>query len=424
MLALVAVLASGCTVITDSFQINGFSGDPFPIAVETSSGGIVVGLRQAGKDDRVGVIDLLSPITVVDPGMGVGPSIDFADLVVLGQDGAQQLVQPRARLTETQLVSLHPCTTDACVLGPAEAPRPYQAIVGADALAGDTVRLRLVDDAMYIFPDVAGDERHRSFACDTVFPSPYRGGGTLVIGGTELEFAGRRVALQTCLAPNPDPLVPQSQRGTDVLLVASTSIGVSLLGASAYARYRTTQHDVPLPVEQLPARTVNLPSGAVAGHLALIPSIAFVAASASFPRAPCRQVYAHHLFAQHDCTAGDDCPCENGNPLCGVPSIVEVAPAAPLEILVIPDDDPTLQALRTELRPDQAEVDGVLGTQVLRELELDIDYPNDRLLARCTGVAANCQTRPELYERADRQRILDCLGGLPGPILGAASFTR
>ena len=37
-----------------------------------------------------------------------------------------------------------------------------------------------------------------------VFPSPYRGGGTLVIGGTELAVrAAAAIAMQTCLGAEP-----------------------------------------------------------------------------------------------------------------------------------------------------------------------------------------------------------------------------
>lgn len=425
LLAVVAL--TGCSLITDSFQTNEFSGDPFPIGVDTSTGAVIVGLRQEGKDDRTAIIDVMTPITVVDPGPTVPIFIDYADVIVMGNDGTGSLTRPRARLPSAQLVALHPCNTDECLIGSETAPQlAYQAIIGADALAGDTLRLRLVDEAVFILPDVAGDGRRRSIACDTVFPSPYRGGGTLTPGGTELAFSGRRVVLQSCLAPNPNEALPQSKRGSNALLVASTSVGATILAKSAYERYRMTYDNVPPEFGALPDASVTVPSGLLAGKRALIPSIAFVATSPSFPRAPCRQVYAHHLLVARNCQAGDDCPCEDGNTLCGVPAVIEVKPADQLEVIVIADDVPCdpgspecmIQDLRTELRPDQQEVDGILGTQAMRELELDIDYPNNRLLARCTGLAENCQTRPELYDGvADRERILGCFADIPGPSL-------
>jgi hypothetical protein len=311
------------------------------------------------------------------------------------------------------VISLHPCQGDAtCVVGPEAAPREYNAIIGADALAGDAVRLRLGFDQVRILADVAGGEVERTEACDAVFPSPYRGGGTLVIGGTELSFAGRRVTMQTCLGADPDPELPQASRGADALMLISTGIGTSLLGESAYARYRLVR-DTALPLDQLPLATVNLPSGPITGRQTTIDRMALVARSSSTPRAPCRHVFAHHLLLQRDCMLGDDCPCENGEEFCPIPAVVELAPAAGLEVLVISDDEPTLQALRTELRPDQPEVDGIIGTNALRSAELDIDYPHARVLARCTS--SECVTRPALPERTDRSRVAACIAAGPIP---------
>src|SRR5262249_46589080 len=152
----------------------------------------------------------------------------------------------------------------------------------------------------------------------------------------------------------------------------------------------------PTPVAQLPAGEVFLPSGPIVGHLATIPNLALVA-RASTSGTACRHVYAHHLLEDHNCDpTSEDCPCskdddDNGDGFCSQPAVVELNPAAGLPVLVIADDEPTLQALRAELRPDQPEVDGILGTSALTALEMDVDYPHDRVLARCT--TADCSMR-------------------------------
>jgi hypothetical protein len=111
--------------------------------------------------------------------------------------------------------------------------------------------------------------------------------------------------------------------------------------------------------------------------------------------------------------------CKNDSEFCDAPAMIELAPIDPaerIEVLVVPDKERTLQALRTELRPDQAEVDGVLGTNVLRNAEIDVDYPHDRLIARCAD--AGCTARPQLARDEDRLQIRSCLRGQPtGPIL-------
>ena len=105
-------------------------------------------------------------------------------------------------------------------------------------------------------------------ACDAVFPSPYRGGGTLVIVGHRA--AVRRPAdrdLQACLgAPeDPDPALTQGERGADALLVMSTGIGVTILGETAYARYANAHQTRTAPLRAARPRRVLLPSGPVVG---------------------------------------------------------------------------------------------------------------------------------------------------------------
>ncbi len=429
----IALSLTGCSLITDSFVTNEFSGDEYPILVDTSSGALRLGLRQ-GATDRAAILDVLSPITIVDPGPSIAPSIDTLSLTLLGQSTpGRPADQPRAVLVDKQVVSFHPCdnSTAPCVVGPAAAPIEYSAIIGADSLAGDALRMRLGDDQIFVLPDIGGDEVHRTRACDGVFSSPYRGGGTLLIGGTELGFGGRRIAVATCLGDLPTPRWPQGYRGADALFVLSTSIGPSLIGESAYRRYADahppcippTPPDVdpdcpalPPPMESLTPGTLNLPSGPVNGWFGSIPKLALVASSSATPRAACRQVYASHFMVQRNCTLADDCPCEDPqDTFCGAPAIVHVEPPGGIDIFVVPDSNPTLQALRTELRPNQAEVDGILGTSAMKTAEIDVDYPHNRLLFRCAG--EGCITRPQLTESRNRTQVRGCLKNTPpGPV--------
>jgi hypothetical protein len=412
--ALLAAL-SGCSYLTSSFETNGFSGDPFPVQVETSSGAIVVGLQQPGHSTRTAVLDVMSPITVFDPGAGINATISAPVLTLMGLDAANgQLDKPRGEFTSEQVVNLHPCTDDTCSVGSETTPRPFDAIMGMDSFASDALRLDTGAGELFVLPDVAGDDSNRGLACDGVLATPFRGGGTLLVGGTEVSFANFRVAIDTCLAFDPDPKLTQDERGANVLLVLSTAIGMSILDETAYARYRAVVASAP-DVSALADGSVRLPSGIVRGKLAQVSSLALVGNSSSAPRAPCRQVYAHHLLTLGDCAPGDDCPCTAGNTFCPVPAVIELTPPAPIDVLIVPDDDSTLQALRAELRPDRPEVDGILGTQALALLELDLDYQHDRALGRCTG-PFQCAVRPELSSQARRDTINNCLALPPGPI--------
>lgn len=434
--AAVALAAAGCDwldVVTNSFETNEFSGDPFPIHAELTSGAVVLGARLPDGAERTAVLDVLSPVTLIDPGPDVPPSFDTTDLLVLGQDGpGGALARPRALLSGVDLLSLHPCAIDqvACLVGPSAAPRPYDALIGADALDGDALRLRLGDEQVFVVADIGGPTLDRTRSCDAVFPGPFQGGGTLLIAGTERSFPARRIAIEACLGAVPDPTLSSRARGADALLVMSTGLGVSLLGEAAYLRYlgayAARLAPAPLPdamrLEQLPVETVNLPAGPITGRRGSLDRLALVASSSQSALAACRQVYASHFMVQRDCVKVEgstdertgDCPCEDGEVFCDTPAVVELAPPTGLEVLIVPDADPTLQALRTELRPAQAEVDGILGTNALRTAELDIDYPHGRLLARCT--ADGCVARPALPERTDRPQIQGCLEyAPPGP---------
>jgi len=415
---LAATGLGGCSYITSSFITNDFSGDPFPIKVETSSGAVVLGLQQDGQPIRTGVLDVMSPVTVFDPGPDAPATISFPAVTVMGLDSAGALDKPRARFTEPQIVRVHPCTDDTCSVGSEATPRPFDAILGMDSFASDALRLDLSTTAgaseIFILPDVAGDNSNRGLSCDSVLSTPFRGGGTLLVGGTEVAFANFRVAIDTCLAPNPDRNITQAARGANVLLVLSTAIGITILDETAYARYREVVPAAPDPAT-LADGSVRLPSGLVTGKLATVSSLALVGNSTTNPRAPCRQVYASHLLAAGDCEPGVDCPCIGGPTFCPVPAVIELTPATPLDVLVVSDDDPTLQALRAELRPDRPEVDGILGTAALTALELDLDYQHDRALGRCSDVTA-CAARPELSSEDRRVTITNCLSAPPGPI--------
>lgn len=418
VVAAFALASTGCDLVTNSFETNPFSGDPFPIIAETDSGALVVGMQEAGSTGfRNAVLDVLAPITLIDRGPDRQPQFNERTYTVFGARApGLPLDQPRARFTG-RVATLHPCALEhpVCEVGTPTEPRNFDAVIGMDAFASDALRLRVATRELFVFPDIAGDDVRRSQACDAVFPTPFRGGGTLILGGAEVSFPNRRIAIDACLAPHPDPRVqiPQRDRGLDALLVLSTALSTSLLNETTYARYREVFPTEP-ELTALPEHTVFLPSGPVSGHLTSLPSIAFVGNLSSAPRAPCRQVYASHLLESGTCKPGVDCPCEDGEKFCAAPAIVELAPPERLPVLIVADSNPTLQALRTELRPDRPEVDGILGTSALAAIELDIDYANDRLLARCLDTQT-CGTRVTLADDRAREYLITCIGDDRGP---------
>lgn len=396
-LALLAVVALACG--TDESN----SGDPYPIHVDRAAGALLVSVRVDDGPPVPAVLDVMSPLTVIDAALEATPRRRGVDLALLGHRSATDATLiTRARFAATALF-LHPCATAAaCEVGLPGAPTAISAVIGADTLRGDALRVRGADDVIAILPDVAGDGAARDKVCDAEVPSPFYGGGTLVVNGTELAFAGLRPTLGVCLSPDPTNADP-TQRGVDAALVLSTGIGPSILAQSRYATWRDATGGPTL--DQLPPATVLLPSGPLTGRLATLDGLALVG-SASAPRGACREVASHHLLTDRDCLPadGDACPCTDAA-FCSVPSVVELATS--FEALVIPDDAPLLQALRTELRPAQPEIDGVLGLSALAATEFDVDYPHNRLLFRCA--ASGCVARPALRDRASRLVVGQCL---------------
>jgi hypothetical protein len=425
--AVLLLACSGCSLITDSFATNEFSGDEFPTYVDTRSGGVLVGLR-SGSENHIAVLDVLSPLTLIDPGVSAETTVDLEDLTLVGDATGGNLgtyATPRASFTNQQVLRVHPCANSEplCKVGLPAVETEFSAIIGADALAGDALRMRLRDNQIFVLADVGGSDADRTYACDAVFPSPYRGGGTLIIAGTEVPFAGRRVTVQACLGADPSIFVTQAARGTDALFAMSTAIGPSLLSESAYERYRFGHPTAP-PLSTLPETQLALPSGPVGGRLVTIENLALVARASSEPLAPCRQFYAHHLLTARNCLDADDCPCEDSGRFCPVPASVDVRPAAGIDILVVSDDDATLQALRTEFRPSIQEIDGILGTGALRDLELDIDYSHNRFLARCARIGEpECVTRPAIESESDRTQIRGCPNVVSSTITPRGAFT-
>ena len=408
-LAMTGCQASDFDFATNGFRTDGFSGDPFPIAVDTSSGALLVGFKETDKADdmpRLALLDIMAPLTVLQQTSG-DIRVRATNLTIFGQNRVSGALDvPRAQLGGS-IVDINVCPDDNCRVGDGALPVGIAAILGSDNLIGDALRLRFDTSQIFILPNVGPrDNGERTKLCDAVFASPFRGGGTLLLGSTEIPFSGRRIALTACAAADPRADIPQGKRGTDLLLVASTAVGPTILGEAAYRRYQLAHATAPL-LETLPVGSAWLPSGLFEGRVGTLPNLT-IAATSSEGRGACREAYAHHFLFADNCksTVGEDCPCIDASN-CGAPALLELSPASGLRVLVIPDDNLTLQGLRAELRPDQAEVDGILGTEALRNAEVDIDYPHSRVLARC--VAAGCKTRPTLSSTDTREDIRQCI---------------
>ena len=376
--------------------------DPFPIRFDPSVGPVLLAV-EAGEAPVPAVIDTLTAITLLDPvasGYAAGPPRRRrVVLTLLGLDEAGQAVIPRARFPDTNAILLHPCPGDTpCRLGLEGSAVEIGAVLGADVLGRSAMRIDFPAGEIRFFPETPGTEAELSNECHAVMGGVFAGGGTLLVDGTEVSFPGRRPVIGACLDVADAPV--DEERGTDAVMLVATGTGVSVLSESAYDRYARASGAPALSA--LPAAVLHLASGPAEVRMAEVGRMALVGrlTEEGSERGSCRELHLNRLMSENACedpaSGVARCPCPDGDTFCRTAAAIELD--GPLQVAVVADSHPLLQSLRDELRPEQAEVDGLIGTAALAPLRVELDYPNGRLVMRCR--AGGCATRPAVRSRA------------------------
>jgi hypothetical protein len=406
-LAFTLVLAGACS--EDQRAI-----DPFPIRVDLSQGPVRLAI-DVGDGPIPAIIDTATPLTVLDP-FEEGEPVPAArrrrvTVTLLGLDDVGQPTISRARFPGTAALELHPCPdTRLCRVGMGEDAVEFGGIVGADVLARSAARFDFPSAELRFFPETSGDAAQLGNDCNAVVGQAFAGGGTVLVGGTEIPFAGLRPVVGACLDQPDAP--HDEERGSDALMVLSTGLGISVLAASAYERYATTSGAPPL--DSLPVGELHMPSGAAEARLGQVGSLALVGSLGNGSedvqdRGPCRELYLNRVMASRACDDPDsgigECPCPNGGNFCSTGAAVALDRS--IDVAVLDDGHPVLQALRDELRPQTPELDGILGTAALSSLRLELDYINDRMVMRCLS-PDGCQTLPAVRSTQARDDLDAC----------------
>lgn len=346
--------------------------------------------RLGDGDPVPAVIDTLAPHSArVAPDSDAPRRIRDIELWS-GGSGADAVA--RARFGGALVFDYHPCagTGVPCRVGVGGEATPFEIVLGTDLWAELALRFDFPADELRFFPDIPLRDAEHAEMCTAVFREPFAGGGTLVIGGSEEGFEGRRAAVSACM--NYDASAGPADRGANALLIVSTGTGVSVLGESAYRRYRSRAAGAP-PAAELPRETVHLSSGPVSARMGEIESLR-IASEESDERGPCEEVHAHWAVARDACRSGEiaPCPCPGGEDACRTGAVADLG--GPLRVAVIADDHELLQSLRSELVPALPDVDGILGADALADLRLELDYPNSRMLASCPDGVDDCGVYP------------------------------
>ena len=102
-----ALIASGLALALGACG-DDTAGDPFPIAVERAGGAFVVGLQAEGEDFvRTAVVDVLSPLTILDQAANLAPTRRGGTLDLLEPEQADGSRVARVRW-DTTVLGLHP----------------------------------------------------------------------------------------------------------------------------------------------------------------------------------------------------------------------------------------------------------------------------------------------------------------------------
>lgn len=278
---------------------------------------------------------------------------------------------------------------------------------------------------------------------EVVLPFSITGGNPLSvqIGDNVFAYPATRLALPACLEPLPQAeqvscSSPNYQEnGINVRLLLSTALPGLLLSRSAFARLRGEaaatmlfagpEQPVPLTFPGLataPARRVSLGGAGARLALALVSKERFLSPCAELARSR-RQRQGLPRCDRPDVPQDPACllDLQNNSPqrerYCGysgqntqLACDDHAAPVAgvleldgPQEALVVDDSAEILQAINADVRNGSPQVNGILGLSMLSLLQLEIDFPQSRVVAhcRCQG-KAGCRAYPRFtYHDAD-----------------------
>ena len=208
----------------------------------------------------------------------------------------------------------------------------------------------------------------------------------------------------------------------------STGLPITLVSESFHARYldRCTRLDIACDTTLGAPEILHLASGPITVRRTTLMGLTLVS-EFSDKRGPCEELYTNAFM--HRCgdfprsvrCCGDDstaracvdgalpCPCEDERTFCPAAAAAMLDRTFPAA--VIADSQPLLQALRDELRPALPELDGILAPSAVEPLEIDMDYPNNRVILRCDpGHPDPCSILPAVINDDTRDRIQDyCL---------------
>jgi hypothetical protein len=219
-----------------------------------------------------------------------------------------------------------------------------------------------------------------------------------------LVVAPSRIVMRTCAVPNdfspataPTP-VPACcketdaesatmKSGIDLALVLDTGVGPLVLSEDAWARILPLLGSVPDPTKgellvatwptPIPARWSTIPKYALVDletGPATDPGPCVELARARRLEQVSYQVVQDAMNQVQTAACTQPCDADPREPDKAQNSAAYLEVTGQIPVAIIPNDSPYLQGLRFDLRPEEPEVDGVIGAGALKRSRVEIDY--------------------------------------------------
>jgi hypothetical protein len=247
-----------------------------------------------------------------------------------------------------------------------------------------------------------------------------------------ISIAPTRIVVRACAAP--EAFTPQVESmkdcctaaaavenatGTDLSLLVSTGVGPLVLGQSAWNRLSAKLDPATVaPMTEAKLLLATWPTE-IEAHWTTIPRLALVNMESSVDNNPgaCvelgrsrRTEWVATRQAANQTLAACFWPCDadprESDKSQNSAAYVEIGD--PIPVAVISDDEPWLQGLRFDVRPEGPDIDGVLGAGALGPSHVEIDYHSSphRLIFSCDGAdrsacwaAGRCPRLPDQNQK-------------------------
>ncbi|HEX2657135.1 MAG TPA: hypothetical protein VHU40_02640 [Polyangia bacterium] len=441
--------------------------DGFPIDLMTkeqreaespSLGGLVARARDPKLGQVTVSIDSSSPLTFYRAGADERPQMTRRSFDLLGaiprpDDGT---LPRRAKFDNIPVLPV--------ALDPAGAP----IVVGGDLLRDFSIQIDFPLPAITFWAIPGGQDAFFGAGqcvgnsdnplCYSVLHFNLLGGGELTavsepdfLGLTgPVEYAASRVLLRACAVPpaadpvtDPQPLcctrsdANRLAAGTNLALVVATGVGPLVLSESAWTRVAAAAvangfAAPPSPAAAGPLFLPSLNAPFTAVTWSTVPRLALVDLEADTTTNPgaCVElaqarrlewVERHRLDPSPACVQPCDTDVREPSKAKNAAAYVELG--GEITVAIVPDGATFLQTLRAELRQQGPQVDGLLGTDVLAQTSLELDYtasPSRAVFSCAPGTPrASCWSSPRCVRQAAPGDIHSCFGlppqSLPEP---------